>query len=328
MNCPRCNYENKNDALFCEKCGYKLQSSSQQIKPAGVPVKPEQKSINASSNTTSKTIIIILIVLVLIFAILAAVGAAIYIHKKNADAETYYSDESATDYFEEDSTTEVWDDEEEESTTRKPATTKKKTTKASSNGLSRNKQYEINIFLSNFAEVDFDDFDINGSNDEQIIDFSMLHNYANNFGGIKYSSSDDLVTLSAATVRKNAKRFFNTSVYCTSTNLVNYDSYEEKFYAYASDLSNHNFYANLGFNKHYEMAVVDKMSKNGDGTHDVEFTVYSSDNSISDNYYYYHPGDAQRDSNFAEIYSGSATVRDYYVDGTNKYQLIYYSTNK
>ena len=334
MICPICRKKNEDGVSYCKYCGAPVGKFRQVAYPESIQ-KPEPPVSNNDNKKNKLLIVITVLLAVLIIAIFASVCVAVYIHNRYSETIDYNSEDTTVEYREDEDETEKEEeeteedfedsDEEDETSTKKQTTTAKKP--STYNGLSRDKQYEINIFISNFAEIDFEDFYIDDYNDGQIIDFSMLHNYVNNFGGINYSPSDDLVVLSADSVQKNAKRFFGTSVYCSETDLVNYDESEKEFFAYASSLNNHNSYSMLDFNKHYSIAVIDSMKSSGGGTHSVEFTVYKTNYSLSDNYYNYFPSDAHNDSTFTEVYTGSAVVSDYYVNGQNKYQLISYTTS-
>ena len=49
--------------------------------------------------------------------------------------------------------------------------------------MSENQRYMINIFLSNFSEIDFNDYDANTASRDQLIYFGCKHNSVNHTSG-------------------------------------------------------------------------------------------------------------------------------------------------
>ena len=49
--------------------------------------------------------------------------------------------------------------------------------------MSENQRYMINIFLSNFSEIDFNDYDANTASRDQLIYFGRKHNPVNHTSG-------------------------------------------------------------------------------------------------------------------------------------------------
>lgn len=127
--------------------------------------------------------------------------------------------------------------------------------------LSSEKQREINIFLSNFTEVFFLDFEDQPSN-EILINFGVRHNYINNWRAMEVRA--DYGFLDKSKVERSVKRFFDLDLQHKKTDQYDFDG-------------NH-YIIRLADGETLPMAVVQEMYDNNDGSYTVYFDeVFSYD---------------------------------------------------
>lgn len=197
--------------------------------------------------------------------------------------------------------------------------------------LSSDQRRLANQFVSNFAEIGFKDFDVNESNADQIINFSMTRCYVNNKYNIKISGSgsSERATLDAKYVTGDAERFFDCKISNGSTSFVNYNGSKKTYSAKTSDIiGNVPVPYEVGFNSFSSCASVTEMYEKTDGTYIVNFNVFISTNGTLSKNYYSEPASAlENNPNLKLVAVGTAQIRDWYdKDGQNKYQLIQYKT--
>ena len=184
----------------------------------------------------------------------------------------------------------------------------------------------VNIFLSNFAEVEFPNYSYN-YNYNDMINFAILHNYINGNSSCKVNGSQ--VSISGDTVKKNISRFFGTSIPLSSTDIASYmgDGY---FYTDTGLLQNKIRHSSSGYGKIYTFVVIDSISLYFDGAYGVQFKIYKTNTPISDAFYGYYPSQAQNVSGATVIGSGSATIRSTNngrIDDSMKMNIVDYSVS-
>jgi len=177
--------------------------------------------------------------------------------------------------------------------------------------LSSERQREINIFLSNFTEVFFPDFDGDLSN-EILIDFGVRHNDINNFNAIKVKDSYGF--LDKSVVERSVKRFFNLRVQHQKTTAYDFDG--------------NNYIIRLASGGPVHMAVVQEMYDNKDGSYTVYFDEVFSNELID---YSITPQklkeEIDNNSDIAEIVaSKKAIVKRHDFEGKSPYKLLKYVT--
>lgn len=203
--------------------------------------------------------------------------------------------------------------------------------------MSENQRYMINIFLSNFSEIDFNDYDANTASRDQLIYFGCKHNSVNHTAGAipisdeeasKYVTLDDFIhacyKTDEETVSNSIDRYLGKKVQHGEAkyNVMGYDwqfGYDNGYYYYDSGEEGD---AGRVF------SIADNMYDNGDGTYTVIFTNYSSGyTDILNDCYNLTPESI-------EVFgikvnkgaTGTAVVRPYNYNGKDTYQLISLNT--
>ncbi len=185
-------------------------------------------------------------------------------------------------------------------------------------GMSAAERKRINIFLSNFSEVGFDDYDRHTNpNLHQVVWFAYMHNAINTD---KVFSKDGKMGIQAAVVDVTAERYLGIAVpHKTHENPDNpMDNWE---YADGNFLHAEASGAGIGI-----FTVAKRMTDNGNGTFTVEFQVYELENlhdGIPDTYYEMDISTAEQNYNHA--YSGTAVVIEKSYQGTDTYELVSYT---
>lgn len=356
MRCPYCNFENDNNYEFCRNCGQRLErrevydNQSFANQPtldynayngyqSNNPYYRDQYVNNGNQGSVSNngnqgnnddkkktTTVIICSVAAVVIVLIAAIALMVHFTSDNNTSDV--NDYSVTD------TTQSNDGQEqtEEATKKKTTTTKKKEEKVKEDknlvpDMSAEQRSKINMFISNFAETDLSPFNRYGDySDEDIINFSLCHNYANKNGDIEVSNGT--VMLKGSVVRKNAERFFGVDIMNQSTSLADFDDYDDVYWSSIDVMDYYSDTAHFTYGHYYSMAVVDSMVSNGDGTYDVSFKIYRKNNdegALSKKYYKYTPKQAANSEYVYSVGEGKAVVEDY-KDG--KYRLVSYEATK
>ena len=188
--------------------------------------------------------------------------------------------------------------------------------------LSSDERTKLNLFLSNFSEVPFTDFDRAGDNDVgRLISFAYLHNKINSFGRDKISvrqwNGSPSYSISAADVDACLERFLGVRLNGESGGV---DCDGERFYFIAADGEAYNTFS-----------VASQVISDGSGVYRVKFDVYDldvvtyfDDNGVADAYYALTPAEAAENGLLEYQGSGEATLEDYDNNGTPTYRLITY----
>lgn len=185
-------------------------------------------------------------------------------------------------------------------------------------GLTQVIQRRINLFLSNFTEAGFDEMPTDAY---YMVNFAFMHTVINNSSDVDFEK--EYAYLSESDVNRVLDQYFGTTIphsdtpitYADPLSSYNKIEYSNSRYAFRADLG-------LGGGMNW-IAVASDMQRNGDGTYEVEFDVYSVYGQAASEYYHVSAEEARNNGYLTLERSGHATVRDYTrPDGTQSYQLI------
>lgn len=199
--------------------------------------------------------------------------------------------------------------------------------------MSENQRYMINIFLSNFSEIDFNDYDANTASRDQLIYFGCKHNSVNHTSGAipisdeeaaKYVTLDDFIhacyKTDEETVSNSIDRYLGKKVQHGEAkyNVMGYDwqfGYDNGYYYYDSGEEG---------DARRVFSIADNMYDNGDGTYTVIFTNYSSGYTdiLNDCYNLTSESIEGFGIKVNKGATGKAVVRPYNYNGKDTYQLI------
>ncbi len=254
-------------------------------------------------------------VLLAISMTMAFVGCSITVELGKDNASSTQTETSTAEQTEEPTVKQTEENE--------PATTQKKTEKPTEaiQGLSSQEQYRINIFLSNFSEQDFSDYDSSNVSDEQLVTFAYLHNMINNYSKMKIED-DYYGTFSLDVINNTLDRYFGKSIHPSQGQMFG------QYYHYADS----KIYCPMASGaSHGTMTVVDSLKDLGDGTLKADFKIYTVDqfntggNRITDtSYYYFTPEKAKNSTETTYQRSGTAIVKRKEYNGTSTFELIKY----
>ncbi len=187
------------------------------------------------------------------------------------------------------------------------------------NTMTNDERYELNIFLSNFAEAHFDTYPADA---QVLLNFAFKHMQFNNYSAVSYDAADsDWIVVSKESIDSVLYRFFGQTVAtsepsCTFTGSYGYDFIYENGYfkCHWGKYSESNNY----------FTVADEMYKNSDGTYTVSFTVYCAGihGSHPNSYYFLSPAEVANMQNITYCYSGTAIVKDLLYGNEETYQLL------
>ena len=186
--------------------------------------------------------------------------------------------------------------------------------------LTSSEQYEINLFLSNFSEQYFDDYDQNTSTDDQLLPFAYIYTCINR-REVQYTE-DYYTYMNLDDINYAYQRFFNkTFVPEEGRTYAKYFSYENgKLKVPAADGASNGI-----------LTIVDSLVLNPDGTYDVTFKNYefpefnTGGNLIpSKDYYYITSEQAESSTEMRCIETGTAVVQRKDPNQPNSYFLIKY----
>ena len=188
------------------------------------------------------------------------------------------------------------------------------------NDLTAEQRQTLNVFLSNFSEAPFTDFDRDADNDtDALVNFAYLHYKINSFGRDKIElrrrGDESYYTISAADVDACLYRFLGVHLEEEGSD------YDWRFYFPAADGESYNTFT-----------VVNRLLTDGSGRYQVEFDVYDLDilayfdggSSIDASYYALTAQEAAANSLLEYRGSGTATLEDYTYNDSASYRLITY----
>lgn len=192
---------------------------------------------------------------------------------------------------------------------------------------SREEWKRINLFLSNFSEVFFDDYS-DASSDEgfDLLNYGYLHLKINDSAKIDYGP--EYYSVSKENMDRCLSRFFGKTVPGGEYSKT-FGSYTQYIYfwdnAFQFPAADGEAYNNL--------SIVYQMEKTDHNTYMVWFDVYALDleeyfdRGIADSYYSMTDSEAASSYSLEYCYSGRAEVRDYESGTFKSYQLISYQLN-
>ena len=196
--------------------------------------------------------------------------------------------------------------------------------------LSRDEQYCINVFLSNFSELwfweyaDYEKFETRNASAGEMISFVYHHCWVNNQGVLSSRWGESGVYMTLDEINNEVGRFFNRSVTLEDAASSGYHVEGDRIYN------------QVGIGETYDhMTVADAMWKKADGTYIVDFSIYQANDKydagpglIGDkSVYYLTPDEAKTDVGVLYYMSGVAEVSPYLNNGKDTYQLISYQLN-
>ena len=208
-------------------------------------------------------------------------------------------------------------------------------------GLSAQERYELNVFLSNFVEIDFPKFDVASPVNEELIYFGCMHHACNHTSDAtpisdaeasKYIALDDYYINSCYKVSKDAVaesvgRYFGKKasdiLYHTYVNMPNDVSRGRGEYAF----NNGYYYFDYGEEGAIDLsgAVADSMYLNNDGSYTVTFKGYGyGDLRLVPEIYYYTAEQAASSDKGRLFVQGKAIITSFEYNGRNTYQLVRY----
>ena len=198
-------------------------------------------------------------------------------------------------------------------------------------------RYELNIFLSNFSELWFPAYDESAPDNNALIFFGCLHNSRNHTDGAiaisdeeaqKYVNLDyyDIhacYKVNKNTVENTVARYFGKTVNHGSAKTKDMNGFD-----WSQGYNNGYYYFDSGEEGDFtiDVAVVDSMFENNDGTYTVTFKSYIyGDIDLLPEIYYSTPASVAGKEAYA---TGTAVVRPYSYNGRNTYQLVSYSASR
>ena len=203
--------------------------------------------------------------------------------------------------------------------------------------LSDKERYELNIFLSNFAEIGFPPYDEATSGNNALIFFGCMHNSRNHTAGATAISDEEArkyvkleeqyihacYKVDKSTVENTVTRYFGKNVTHGSSSIT--DQYGLNW---NQGYSNGYYYFDSGEEGDFaiDVAVADSMYENHDGTYTVTFKTYvCGEPDEFPGVYYSTPASVAGKTAWA---TGTAVVRPYSYSGRNTYQLVSYSASR
>lgn len=180
--------------------------------------------------------------------------------------------------------------------------------------MSNNEKKALNIFFSNFSEVNFGNFYSTNYDDANLINFGVLHNYINNNDLVEVQDSD--YVLQGEYVTKTIKKYFGLNIPNQSTDQ----------YAYEGD---NYFWPGAAGELFSNFSQVTEFIKNDDGTFTASISIYSAGLEYEGDPKIYEPMNGTWDEQFTPEYIGSAsaTVKGVTLNGKQTYHLLEYTLN-
>ncbi|MBQ6569523.1 MAG: hypothetical protein IJL87_04635, partial [Clostridia bacterium] len=196
--------------------------------------------------------------------------------------------------------------------------------------MTADQQYSANLFLSNFAEQGFGDYDKNRELDAgQLLYFAYFFNKINNQEkNVEYvhENERDYSKYSLKNCNKTIERFFGLTITEKQAEGVKSDWY---FY------KDGNFYIASGDGESYNtLAIVDSLTHLKDGTYRMQFKIYELDldiywqDGIAKKYYQMTGEQAAKSKDLRFIREGTAIVSPYKYNNKDTYQIISYNVNR
>lgn len=193
-------------------------------------------------------------------------------------------------------------------------------------------QEKANIFISNFAEVFFADFDAGNINTKQLLNFAHIHYKINARDKIKYENkgNSSFETFAYKDASTTVGRYFGIGLSEDELKKLPAPAAGEQGPFYENGKI---WYPTADGENYNLIAVVDSATSNSDGTFTFYFTVYSIDWNTYSNfkegdikkYYKLTSAKAASDKTLTKVTSGTAKVG---VGQSGNYFLLVYNTVK
>lgn len=200
-------------------------------------------------------------------------------------------------------------------------------------GMTDHQIYMLNIFLSNFSELDINSFDVHSATREQLIYFGCLHNSRNHTEAatgisdeeaLRYLEPDDYINayykVSGQAVSDTVDRYIGLSVEHGTA------SYNEEWFTrdFVYDGGYYYFDSGEEGDASTTFSIADTMYDNGDGTYTVGFTnYYSGYQEVLDVCYQLtNKTVGDYSDKLHRSGSGTAVVTPYNYNGNDTYRLI------
>lgn len=220
----------------------------------------------------------------------------------------------------EETTTEASTQEESKKPQKKPKKKAAKTSEPQPLTLTSYEQYEINLFLSNFSEQHFPNYDSNNYSEDQLVHFAYVYTRVNRRDAQYYEGSYTCMNLDD--INYAYQRFFNkTFVPEEGRTYAKYYLYEDgKLKAPSADGASYGI-----------LTIVDSIVLNPSGTYTVTFKNYefpefnTAGNMIpSKDYYYMTAEQAESSTEMRCIETGTAVVQRKDPSVSHSYFLLKY----
>ena len=193
-------------------------------------------------------------------------------------------------------------------------------------------QQKANVFISNFAEVFFADYDSANMNVAQLLNFAHIHYTINSNKTLKYEDKDGITyeTFTLVDALKTIGKYFGTGIKEDDLNKLPAPSANEQGPCYADGKIWFHSAAGESYNR---IGIVDTARSNSDGTITLYFTIYTIDWEVYSNmsavgiksYYQLSPEKAASDKTLTKTATGTAKVS---VGQSGGYTLLSYKTVK
>ena len=193
-------------------------------------------------------------------------------------------------------------------------------------------QQKANVFISNFAEAFFADYDSENMNIAQLLNFAHIHYTINSNKTIKYEDKGGITyeTFTFADALKTIGKYFGTGITEEDLKKLPAPSADEQGPCYADGKIWFHSAAGESYNR---IGIVDSARSNTNGTITLNFTIYTIDWEVYSNmsaegiksYYQLTPERAASDKTLTKTATGTATVS---VGQSGNYFLLRYKTVK
>ena len=191
--------------------------------------------------------------------------------------------------------------------------------------LSDAQRTELNVFLSNFSELNFPNFKRGSFDTVTLVNFAYMHNKINPFGrdriDVRQYGGESCYSISAADVDACLERFLGVQIDHAAFEMdghpVGYDG--EHYYFLAADGEAFNTFS-----------VATAMNRTADGTCHGAFDIYDLDyeaywdTGLTDEYYAMTPAQAEASPVLTRRGSGEAELEDYVNNGGATWRLTSY----
>ena len=195
--------------------------------------------------------------------------------------------------------------------------------------LSAQQRTDLNVFLSNFSELNFLNFKRNSFDAATAVNFAYMHNKINSFGrdkiDVRQWNGESCYSISTADVDACLERFLGVQ--------IDHEGFEMDMHQIGCDGERYYFPAADGeaFNT---FSVVKTMVESEPGVYEVTFDVYALDyevywdTGLEDKYYAMTPEQAQSSDVLTLWGSGDAVLEDYENSGSATWRLIAYTSSR